>query len=85
MKNPEATIPIDFEYLLSHLFGKQNYHAITGTSNIKLLKDSYLKIFKSIRRSIELNVISVDQILLEDLNDICDSALLELKQKFQQN
>jgi len=82
MKRLEATIPIDFEYLLSHLFGKQNYHAITGTSNIKLLKDSYIKIFKSIRRSIELNIISVDQVLIEDLNDICDSALLELKKKY---
>lgn len=81
MKSLEATIPIDFEYLLSHLFGKQNYHAITGTSNIKLLKDAYSKIFKSIKRSIELNVISVDQVLIEDLFNICDNALLELKQK----
>ena len=81
MKSLEATIPTDFEYLLSHLFGKQNYHTITGTSNIKLLKDAYSKIFKSIKRSIELNVISVDQVLIEDLFNICDNALLELKQK----
>ena len=81
MNRLEATIPIDFENLLSHLFGKQNYHATTGTSNIKFLKNSYSKIFKSIKRSVELNIITVDQILTKDLFSICDYALLELKQK----
>lgn len=81
MENNQATIPIDFEYLLSHLFGKQNYHAITGTSNTKFLKEAYTKIFKSIKRSIELNIITADQVLLEDLIHICDNAILQLKQK----
>lgn len=81
MKINHATIPIDFEYLLSHLFGKQNYHAVTGTHNTKFLKESYTKIFKSIKRSIELNIITSDQVLLEELNDLCEIALLQLKQK----
>ncbi len=81
MNNNQAEIPIDFEYLLSHLFGKQNYHAVTGTSNTKFLKESYTKIFKSIKRSIDLNIITSDQVLLEELSNICDNALLQLKQK----
>lgn len=81
MNNNQAEIPIDFEYLLSHLFGNQNYHAVTGTNNIKFLKQSYTKIFKSIKRSIELNIITSDQVLLEELINICDNALLQLKQK----
>lgn len=81
MKNIPATIPNEFEYLLSHLFGKKNYHAITGTSNIKILQNSYTKIFRSIKRSIELNIVTADQVLIEDLFNICENALLELKQQ----
>ena len=81
MKNNSATIPIDFEYLLSHLFGKQNYHAVTGTNNVKFLKNSYKRIFTSIKKSIELNVISADQVLVDELFIVCDNALDELKRK----
>jgi hypothetical protein len=82
MKDKSVVIPIEFEYLLSHLFGKQNYHAITGTNNIKFLKNTYTKIFKSIKRAVELNIISSDEVLIEDLVYICENSLLELKQKY---
>lgn len=79
MKDKSISIPIEYEYLLSFLFGKSNYHAITGTQDIKFLKKTFTNIFKSITRSINLNIYSCDQTQKNELLSICDNALADIK------
>ena len=61
------------------MFGKSNYHAITGSQDIKFLKKTFSKIFKSISRSINLNIYSCDQTHKDELLYLCDNALLKIK------
>ena len=79
MENKKVLIPIDYEYLLSNLFGKSNYHAISGNQDIEFLRRTFTKIFKSIKRSIELNIYSADQILKDDLKVICENFIEDIK------
>ena len=82
MKKKQVTIsiPIEYEYLLSNLFGKSNYHAVTGSGDIKFLKKTLFRLFKSLSRSVQLNVVSGDEILMSEIEMLCDNALSELKQ-----
>jgi len=51
-------VPITYEYMMSHLFGKQNYHGHVGTLTKSSWKKDLRKINKYIKKSIDVNVLT---------------------------
>ena len=47
---------LEFEYLLTRLFGKYNYHGYVGEKSFKEWKRDLAKVFRSILRALTLNV-----------------------------
>ena len=72
------TVPISYEYLMSGLFGKLNYHGHVGALITKYWKRDILKINKYIKKTIRLNVQS-DQIHLNAMLKICDELEKQTK------
>ncbi len=63
-------VPLSFEYLMSALFGKDNYHGYVGTVERSVWKKDLRKIVKYIKKSIELSV-DADQFHKNRLLSIC--------------
>ncbi|MBK8944086.1 MAG: hypothetical protein IPM32_02340 [Ignavibacteriae bacterium] len=80
MKKEEFTIPIEFEGLLKTLFGQANYHGATGHYNITRLKKIYSSIISSLKRSIKINLVNIDNIHITKLVELCDKAIYTIKQ-----
>jgi hypothetical protein len=66
-------VPISFEYLLTHLFGKQQYHGYVGAVRASRWKRDMLKVLKYLRRSILLTV-SADNHHKKQLLKTCDET-----------
>ena len=80
MKNTEYIyLPISYEYMMSFLFGKKNYHGHVGRYGPSTWKKDLLKINKYIKKAIRLNVNS-DAIQKELLFNKCDELEKKLKE-----
>lgn len=74
----EINIPISFEYLLSFLFGKQNYHGHCGFHSFSTWKKEQLKLIKTIRKAVKINVDS-DIYHRNTILRSCDLAIQQIK------
>lgn len=72
MKKDQIMTSIDFEYLLSNLLGKKNYHGCSGLFSLPDYKTKMYKIIKSLKNSIEETIISTDSKHLYQLHGILD-------------
>lgn len=75
----EINIPISFEYLMSSLFGKQNYHGHCGFRPLSTWKKEQIKLIKTIRRAVKINVNS-DVYHRNQISRYCDLALEKVKE-----
>ena len=74
MKEKETYyISVEFEHLLTFLFGRRNYHGFAGEHDLKSLKLHFAKVFNAIQKSIQLNVNS-DILHKEDLINLCKTS-----------
>jgi len=64
-------VPISYEYMMSHLFGKSNYHGHVGCLTKSSWKNDVRKINKYVKKSIELNV-NTDSYHKGRLKYLCD-------------
>lgn len=64
-------VPISYEYLMTHLFGKKSYHGHVGSLSLSAWKKDLLKINKYIKKAIKVNVES-DAYHKGALFDFCD-------------
>lgn len=76
--NEEIYVNIEFEYLMSSLFGNVKYHGDTGHKTISDWKGRLMKIIGSIENGIRYNVDS-DEFHKEKLNLFCEIARKEIK------
>jgi len=60
---------LQFEHFLCDLYGKANYHGTVGWTSFSSYKKHILKISKSIRSAIDLNVQDIDACHLKSLNN----------------
>jgi hypothetical protein len=74
----EIYVPIEFEHLLSILFGKSSYHGFVGTHTFVRWKKELIKIVRSIKRAIKINV-DTDDFHRKDLLDYCETTIEGLK------
>lgn len=70
-QNDYVFVPLSFEYLMSALFGKDNYHGYVGEVSKSIWKKDLKKIVKYIKKSIELNV-DADQCHKNRLISLCN-------------
>lgn len=73
-------VPLEFEYLMTNLFGKDQYHGYVGAVSKSAYKKDIIKLFKYIRKSITLNVDS-DNYHKTKLIDICEDIEKKVKTK----
>lgn len=74
----EINIPISFEYLLSFLFGKHNYHGHCGFRPLATWKKEQLKLIKTIRKAVKINIDS-DIYHCNGIIKTCDFAIQQIK------
>ena len=72
MKKEKIMTSIKFEYLLSDLLGKKNYHASCGSFFFSNYKTEINKIIKCLKKSIEETIISTDSQHLHEIHSILD-------------
>ncbi len=75
--NGEIYVDLDFETLLSSLFGKANYHGDSRSMTISDWKKRLIKIISSIEKGIKYNVNS-DTFHKDKLNLFCEKAKDEI-------
>ena len=79
--NDEIYLDINFEHLLSNLFGKSNYHSITGHYKSTTWAKYICKIFDAIEKSIDQNIAFSDNYQKSEFSRICTDT----KSKIQAN
>jgi len=76
--NDYLYLPLSFEYLMTFLFGKLNYHGYVGSVGKTTWKKDMQKIIKYIKKTILLNVHS-DNYHKSKLMRICDELTEKIK------
>ena len=71
MSEKYLVLPLSFEYLMSALFGMNNYHGYVGTVSLTTWKKDMAKVTRYIRKSIEINC-NCDEGYKKDLLARCD-------------
>lgn len=80
MKQKETIyLTVEFEHLLTFLFGKKHYHGYAGEHDFKSLKSHLTKIFNAIEKSANLNMNS-DNLHRGDIENLCKVAKSFIKQ-----
>lgn len=79
MKNDDYIyLPLSFEYLMTFLFGEQNYHGYVGSVERTTWKKDMQKIARYIKKAIQLNVHS-DNYHRSKLIQICEELTEKIK------
>jgi hypothetical protein len=76
----EIDIPLSFEYLMSHLFGKRRYHQFAGTKRAAEWRAHLVRIFKALGMASRLSVHGDDSHRRE-LERLCSQAIDRLGQE----
>ncbi len=77
MKN-DVYIPIEFEHFLSELFGQTSHHGSVGIHSLSDWKKELIKIIRTIRRAIKINI-DTDDFHRDDMVRRCDLAIENIK------
>lgn len=78
-ENVSVYVPMSFEYLMSSLFGQQFYHGYVGYLRLKRWKKDLIKILKTVRKTIEINI-DTDEFHKNELCSKCDLGIRKLKE-----
>lgn len=79
--NDMMPVTLSFEYLLSHMFGKQSYHGFVGAYSASEWKKHILKIIKAMQNAIVVNIDIADECHKRNLFEICRSATETIKKE----
>jgi hypothetical protein len=71
-------VPISFEFLMSSLFGKTNYHGYVGSVRQSIWKKDLIKIVKYIKKSIIINA-NTDHFHKSELIKTCNTIEEKIK------
>ncbi len=77
--NQKMYAPMEFEYLLSYLFGKLNYHGYVGFKELNEWKKINRKVMNTVRKAICINTDTSDEWHKRELLKRCDLALDGIK------
>ena len=78
-KSDSMYISIEFEDLLSYLFGESHYHGFTGHHNIGVWKKTILKIFDLLQKTIKVNLDTTDLSHKKRFQELFNSAIRNIK------
>ena len=81
----EIYLDLEFEYLLSYLFGKSNHHATVGYINCKDWSKNIYKIIDAIEKGILQNIVFTDNYQKNELINICSETKVKINSSKQIN
>ena len=77
MEKDTIYVPLSFEHLFSHIFGKKKYHGFVGRHQLNVWRKQVYKLIKVIIKFINYNIDISDNFHKNDLLKTCNNALTE--------